>query len=229
VVSSGQDGQNIQLAFALLRAANRRAQWAAPILMKESMRSEFSRQRGGDRTEAVDAYLMAFGAVESTATRAYVVDGVLDAGAAVVHRAYDEDMAHRPDVDGRKLEAMKKSWADVAETYRNANRASADSALVKLWDAGWRPARAGERGETNPGLDEAMLAKLSETEHNRWMAERLLSGWRPAETRNNALMMHTDLRPWSALPETLRDRDAVQVRAAALAARALNPRGFVRR
>lgn len=229
VVDTGSDAQNIQLALGLMRTANMRGVWAAPIFLKETTQSEFSRQfAAGDRTAAVDAYVQAFGAVETVATRAYVVDGLLDRGAGVLHRLYEEDMSGR-DMDMRSLEAVGRTWGQVPETYRNANRAAADAALVKLWDAGWRPAGDGDRhGEVNPPIDPAILPKLSEVEHARWMAERLLSGWRPGK-RDNRLMMHDNIVPWSALDDELRRRDEVQVRAAALAARALCPKGFVRR
>ncbi|MDX2234062.1 MAG: NAD-binding protein [Hyphomonadaceae bacterium] len=229
IVDTGDDGQNIQLALGLMRTANLRGVWAAPIFLKETTQSEFSRQfAAGDRTEALDAYLQAFGAVEDVATRALVVEGLLDRGAALAQRLYEKNMAGR-DVDMRTLEAMGKTWDTVPETYRNANRAAVDSALVKLWDAGWRPARADERhGEVNPPIEPATMDRLAEIEHGRWMAERLLSGWRPGN-RDNRLMMHDNITPWSALTEELRARDADQVRAAAHVARALCPKGFVPR
>jgi hypothetical protein len=74
-----------------------------------------------------------------------------------------------------------------------------------------------------------MLARLSETEHARWVAERLLSGWRPAAVRDNRLMLHPDIVPWSALTPEKQSRDADQVRAATHVARAMHPGGFVRR
>jgi hypothetical protein len=230
IVSTGSDGANIQLAFALQRSANRRGAWAGPIFMKEATQSEFSRlHAGGDATERLDAYLQAFGSLETTATRAYVIDGLLDVGAAVVHRLYDAAMAAQTDIDMRKLEAMKKGWSAIPETYRNASRASADSALVKLWDLGWRPAPEGVRGDRDPAIDPSQHQRLAEIEHGRWVAERLLNGWRPATVRDNKLMLHTDLVPWVALTDELQGRDRVQVRAAAHAARALCPQGFVRR
>jgi len=230
VVSTGSDGENIQLALGIVRTANMREMWAAPIYMKETTQSEFSRQfASGDKTiDVFDAYLQAFGAVEEVATRGLIIDGLLDRGAAIAHRLYEEEMTHR-DVDMRELEAVKKTWDDVPETYRNANRAVADSALVKLWDAGWLPApTSGRIGEVHPQIAPEVLSKLSVIEHSRWVAERLLSGWRPGK-RNNRLMMHDNIVGWDALTPELQERDADQVRAAAKVARALHPKGFVRR
>lgn len=229
IVSTGADGPNIQLALALMRTANARGIWAAPIFLRETMESDFSREfASGDKTVEIDAYLQAFGAVECVATRSYIVDGMLDRGAAIAHRLYEENMQHR-DVEMRHLETVGRTWDGVPETYRNANRAVVDSALVKLWDAGWTPAPPKSReGDVHPHMEPDTIMRLAEVEHDRWMAERLLSGWRPGP-RNNRLMVHNNITPWSALTEEEKSRDADQVRGAAKAARVLFPRGFVRR
>ena len=125
-----------------------------------------------------------------------------------------------------------RDWDEVLETYRAANRAVADSAMTKLWDAGWRPAAKGEKGDTAPTVDAGLLPQMARREHDRWMAERLMSGWRPAapgEPRDNDLMAHDKLIPWDALAEADRANDAVQVRAAMDVARLLHKNGFVRR
>jgi hypothetical protein len=79
----------------------------------------------------------------------------------------------------KELQSAMRDWADVLETYRAANRAVADAAMTKLWDAGWRPAKKGERGDTAPSIPSALTDRMAQREHDRWMAERLMSGWRP--------------------------------------------------
>jgi hypothetical protein len=230
VVSTGSDADNISLSLGLMRTANVHGLWPAPIYVKEGMESDFSRQvAAGDRTaDLLDAYMQAFGANERTATREIIVEGDLDRGAAIAHRIYQEDMQTKTSVETRELEAMTRGWEGVPETYRAANRAAADSALVKLWDMGWKPA-LGAKGTLEPPIDEAMLARMAELEHARWTAERLLAGWRPGATRDNRLMVHPNLVAWNDLTEELKSRDAAQVRAAALIARATNKKGFVQR
>jgi hypothetical protein len=74
--------------------------------------------------------------------------------------------------------------------------------------------------------------RMAKREHDRWMAERLMSGWRPTlegEARNNDLMAHNKLIPWDALTEADKNNDAVQVRAAMNVARLLHKEGFVPR
>jgi hypothetical protein len=238
VVSTGQDAENIALALGVLRACNAglaeeeaKAFWPVPIFMKESSESEFSRQfAAGDRTPDLDdAFIEAFGAFERIATRTLIIEGRMDEGAAMAHRIYAEGQKKRGAMAGRELEAMRKGWEDVSETYRAASRGVADHAMIKMWDAGWKPAPDDMKGEPAPEVSEAEMMKLAEMEHTRWMAERMLSGWRPGEKRDNRLRVHDKLAPWSAMNAEDRAKDLDQVRNALTLARAMNKRGFVRR
>jgi len=233
VVSTGADPGNIHLAIALMRACNSGPRWPIPIFLFESTQSEFSLQYAkGDETEALDAYLLAFGAHQITATRRRIIDGSLDQGAAIAHEHYMKGLSEKAPMSMRELQAAMRDWGDVLETFRAANRAAADSAMVKLWDAGWRAARAGEKGEQQPVLPDDLVMRMAEREHDRWMAERLISGWRPTadgEARNDLIMAHNKLAPWSALTDEDRQKDAVQVRAGIDVARATHPNGFARR
>ena len=201
--------------------------------MREGAQSEFSRQYArGDETEELDAYLQAFGAHQVTATRAWVIDGMLDRGAAVAHEHYNQGLHKHGVMSMKELQAAMRDWSDVLETYRAANRAAADSAMTKIWDAGWRSAARGEKGDTAPAIAEELLPKMAEREHDRWIAERLMAGWRPTgedEARDNDLMAHDKLVPWSALSEADKNNDVVQVRAAMDVARIMHGRGYIRR
>jgi hypothetical protein len=76
------------------------------------------------------------------------------------------------------------------------------------------------------------MEQMARREHDRWMAERLMSGWRPTaagEARNNDLMAHDKLVAWEALSDNDRNNDVVQVRAAMDVARMMHKEGFVRR
>lgn len=231
VVSTGGDPGNIHLSIALMRACNAQQRWPIPIYMHESARSEFSRQYAGGGAEAKGAYLQAFGAHQQIATRKNIIEGALDRGAAIAHKHYSEGLSGR-EVNMRELQAAMRDWSVVLETYRSANRASADAAMVKIWDAGWRPAAKGEKGETNPHAPPDRIMALAEREHDRWVAERMISGWRPTaegEARNNDLMAHNKLIPWADLTDEDKEKDAVQVRAGIDIARAMHPNGFVAR
>jgi hypothetical protein len=233
VVSTGADPGNIHLAIALKRACNRGLRWPVPIFMRESSQSEFSQQYAkGDETEELDAYLQAFGSHQLNATRKRIIDGALDRGAAVAHEHYNRGLGKKDVMSMKELQSAMRDWSDVLETYRAANRAVADAAMTKVWDAGWRPAAKGERGDTSPAMPAEMMDRMAQREHDRWMAERLVSGWRPTapgEERNNELMAHNKIVPWDALSQGDKDNDVVQVRAAMDVARMMYKDGFVKR
>lgn len=233
VVSTGSDPGNIHLSIGLKRICNTGQRWPAPIYMRETSASEFSAQYAkGDETEELDAYLLAFGAHQVNSIRARVIDGGLDQGAAIAHEHYNKGLGQRDAMSMRELHAAMKDWSDVLESFRAANRAVADSAMVKVWDAGFRPAikANGEKGDTAIAAPQDLMEKMARTEHDRWMAERLMSGWRPTregEPRNNDLMSHDKIVPWERLNENDRNNDVVQVRASMDVARLMHKEGFV--
>ena len=53
---------------------------------------------------------------------------------------------------------------------------------------------------------------LAKMEHERWQADRLLSGWRMGDTRNNISKVHTDLVPWKKLSKEVKEKDRDPVR-----------------
>ncbi|MGE0596814.1 MAG: NAD-binding protein [Hyphomonadaceae bacterium] len=233
IVATGSDPGNIHLAIALKRVCNHGLRWPVPIFMREASQSEFSQQYAkGDETVELDAYLQAFGAHQLTATRARILDGALDRGAAIAHEHYNRGLAAKEPMSMKELQAAMRDWSDVLETYRAANRAVSDAASVKIWDAGWVPVEKGQKGETAPTIPDHLIEPMAKVEHDRWMAERLMSGWRPTvtgEARNNELMAHDKLVGWDALTEQDRGNDVTQVKAAVDIARLMNPAGFAPR
>lgn len=230
VVATGDDEVNIRIGLSLLRTCNLQGFWPIPIYLYEDSVSEFSRRHAsGDKTPTMqDAFLEAFGARQTLSTRELVLEGAADRGAAVAHAHYVADIGRRDAASMRELQAAARDWGRILETYRAANRGSADSALVKLWDAGWEPALLGAAGETSPTIDPGLLPMMARREHDRWTAERLLSGWRPGP-RDNELLTHPNLKPWGALTEDEKNRDVAQVKAAVDVGRILVGQGFVRR
>jgi hypothetical protein len=221
------------MALALKRACNEGPYWPAPIFMKESTRSEFSQiYARGDDTAERDAYLLAFGALQFTATRRDVIQGWLDQGAAIAHARYlKQQEKEGAALDLKDLQAASRGWGDVIETYRSANRAVADAAMVKMWDAGFMPAPDKTQRALNGSLvmPEHMIDDMAKAEHDRWIAERLLAGWRPGDKRDNALLIHNKLIGWDALTDFDKENDRVQVRAAMDIARMMAPHGLMKR
>ena len=123
--------------------------------------------------------------------------GELDREARAIHENYlkSQTAAGATEATNSALVA----WEDLPESLRQANRAQADHIPVK------QRALAISRSEQ-------MIESLAEAEHRRWMAEKIVAGWRHAEQRDNARKLHPSLKPYSQLsePEKQKDRDTVQ-------------------
>lgn len=133
-----------------------------------------------------------------------------DERARLLHEAYcaEDDVRCAANPTAQKA-AANKPWATLPETYRNANRYSADHLDVKLRAVGRRIVRS----DTAPDapLSEPELELLARMEHERWCADRLLDGWRYGETRDNERKIHPNLLAYNQLTDPIKqlDRDNV--------------------
>ena len=65
---------------------------------------------------------------------------------------------------------------------------------------------------TAQSLIEENIEPLAEAEHNGWMVERMLSGWRYARIRDNDKKHHPLLLPYTQLSEADKEKDRQAVR-----------------
>ena len=76
----------------------------------------------------------------------------------------------------------KKSWSELRDDYRESNRVAADHMLIKLQYVGVEIVRKTKpdqkSGRFTKDFTEKTRQVLAEMEHYRWVAERLLAGWR---------------------------------------------------
>jgi hypothetical protein len=131
--------------------------------------------------------------------------------AKALHKDYcdGEDKKMATDTTYKRKPAHK-TWEKVAETYRDANRSSADHFQVKLRAVGRLLAPSGEASEV-PLCDEE-IELLARIEHQRWCAERSLDGWKFATERNDLLKEHPDMVPYEDLNDKTRDYDRDNVK-----------------
>lgn len=83
--------------------------------------------------------------------------------------------------DGHRT--TKKPWSALRDDFRESNRVAADHLIIKLAALGLKLCRSNEL-PTEPvefdHITKEQAQLLDEMEHNRWVAERLLAGWRYA-------------------------------------------------
>lgn len=126
--------------------------------------------------------------------------------AKALHKDYcdveDERLTSDPKYERKPAH---KPWEKVAETYREANRSSADHIQVKLRSVGRILVPKGEGSEAP--LSDQEIELLAEMEHRRWWAERSLDGWKFAKNRNDPLKEHPNMVPYDQLDGASKDND----------------------
>ncbi len=153
-----------------------------------------------------------FGHAEDVAVGLGLVGDTPDRLARALHQAYRD--AAPPDAPANR------PWDDLDEDLRGANRRNIVHLPAKLHSAGAVVTAGDGRLPQFPELEEggALLESLAVLEHDRWMAERRLAGWRHAETRDDRRRLHPDLIPYDALSEKAKsyDRNVITTLADAL-------------
>jgi hypothetical protein len=155
----------------------------------------------------ISAWLHAFGSEAAVATPEAFLQEEHDVLARAIHEAYLEE--RRVKQDRPAGSATVRPWDALTETVRDDNRLAADLYALKLRDIGARILKG-----NGPSLDltPQEVESLAEAEHNRWMAAKLLQGWRYGEERNDAARTHPDIKAYAALDEAVKELDREQVR-----------------
>ncbi|OYW22897.1 MAG: hypothetical protein B7Z55_04100 [Planctomycetales bacterium 12-60-4] len=141
-----------------------------------------------------------FGSCAESATLSVLLDDRKEVLARQFHADYQ-----RRYCDGNR-EGACSEWENLGASYRQANLSAAAHALIKLELLGMQhvPRKGIDDTQIVDRLTDAELELMAEIEHNRWMSERLLDGWRWGLKRDN------DSKALSE-PERAKDRTQIQV------------------
>jgi hypothetical protein len=163
--------------------------------------------------------LNAFGDLESVLEASEFLLNAPDAPARDFNEAYRA--ALNPERRDDPANTSARPWETLAETYRQANRDEVAHIAAKLASAGIDPARwkgvvglpqlaNGERLWN----DDVELEALAYLEHERWMAQRRMDGWRRSGNgrKDEARRLHHSLVPYDALADDVKEYDRVYVR-----------------
>ena len=136
--------------------------------------------------------------------------------------------------DDSDRSALMRRYRDLPPALRRSNEEAAAHAVIKLDTVGYEarsyepPRRGAAAVPPAVEFEEEEVELLARMEHNRWMAERLVAGWRYGDRRDET-KRRPAFRPWASLAEDpgeqAKDLDQILtlVRAYNLAGQALLP------
>jgi hypothetical protein len=123
--------------------------------------------------------------------------------AKVIHEHYLRDQQGKKAIDDPAMQP----WERLQENLKESNRQQADQIPAKLQALGYsfRPVngRHPKMHEFSP--DE--VEKLAIMEHERWLQEKLATGWRYGPERDDARKLSPSLVPYEQLSEAEKDKD----------------------
>jgi voltage-gated potassium channel Kch len=195
VIGFPDEQENVGIALQLRTATQTVRYGLAPIFLHMTQDDLPDILPGVAATQSFQSVMQSFGMAREICTRAEVVDASSDALAQFLHEDYRE---HHP-------EANAEPWETLDETYREATRAAADHLPVKLSSIGcivpglpsqWAPA-------IDLRLHKDYLARL---EHQRWRAERRVSGWQFGDRLDLQRKLDPELDAVEHVPERTRAR-----------------------
>ncbi len=208
-------------AAAMLQALMRRNGVSGiPIFVR--LRELNTISAGQDDLRGLDS-LIPFGDLDSLLAASEFLSDRPDAAARSFSDAYREALP--PEERDNPANSASMPWDKLDESFRQNNRDVVAHIPAKLASAGidpqiWRGVNGVPR--LGPGLalfgDDHSLELLAELEHERWCAQRRMTGWRfvDAPRKDQALRLHPDLIPYNDLTDEKKEYDRVNVRETAL-------------
>jgi hypothetical protein len=145
-----------------------------------------------------------FDVMRETCTVENIMRERLDNLARAIHRDY---VARQTEL-GKTVETNRSlvSWNALPETFREANRNQADHVAVKLRVLGYDSPSIPPPCDLQ--LTEPQLELIAELEHRRWLAGKMLAGWRyTSGPKDAARRIAPTIVGWDALTEEEKGKD----------------------
>jgi hypothetical protein len=121
-----------------------------------------------------------------------VLRRTLDENARRIHESYRAEELRKGRQPGETPTLVP--WEELSDGMRQSNRSQADHVPIK-------------RRTLEISASAATIEALAEAEHRRWMADRVVAGWRYAAKREDGKRLHPSIRPYVDLSEDEKDKD----------------------
>jgi voltage-gated potassium channel Kch len=141
--------------------------------------------------------MRAFGSLEELLSPDILIADKLDHLAKALHENHRANLS-----EADRAKPHGRPWDELPEQYKMSSRREADHIPIKLRLTGleMEASDAPEIIELRP----AELERIALLDHQRWLIERRLLGWKYGAARNDAARLHPLLVPWDELPPETR-------------------------
>lgn len=141
--------------------------------------------------------MRAFGSLEELLSPDILIADKLDRLAKALHENHRANLS-----EADRAKPHGRPWDELPEQYKMSSRREADHIPIKLRLAGleMEASDAPEIIEFRP----AEIERIAALDHQRWLIERRLLGWKHDTQRNDAARLHPLLLPWAELPPDVR-------------------------
>lgn len=129
--------------------------------------------------------------------------------AEAIHEAYREQQRYSADPDDRAM----KPWASLDDDLKDTNRGQADDIGEKLNEIKCHIARVRGRAPSSTSFKSKEIKSMTRLEHARWNAQKLLTGWRWGEKKDDEEKTNPCILTWDDLPEREQQKDIQTVEA----------------
>ena len=107
-----------------------------------------------------------------------------------------------------KTHPLCRPYGELDDAGKEGNRFPARLAVLRLESLGYKIIRADQAvGNAVNQIDEEEIKKMAQSEHRRWMREKLVNGWAYGATTSDHFLLHCDICKFSELKEPEKQLD----------------------
>ncbi|MFC7290370.1 RyR domain-containing protein [Hirschia litorea] len=238
-IALSEDAQPLVTAVAMKDRAEREAWFDAPIFVNSRNGSGLRSVLQGSGLYGIENYneiqvkehakyvselkLVPFGSWRRGMDGTALLSPDYDTLARTFHETYLKTQTNTANIS-----AIEHNWDYLEEEYRVSNRRVAAHMRATLDSAGFNLETWLEEG-TSDGQphscvdlprsiqvfdmdDVEELERLARLQHERWMLDRLLNGWRLGRLRDNNMRLHNHLVDYGQLDDSVKEQDRAMVR-----------------
>lgn len=143
----------------------------------------------------------------------YRIGSSIETQASKIHAAYREHLRARGETIDERLD---REYSELATADMEDNRAAARRTVDVLALIGMGVAPEGDEDAVDAAtlseLVEHHIERLAEAEHEGWMTQRRVNGWKWGTEKNVDQRRHPSIKPYAELRETDKEKDRLMVR-----------------